>query len=350
MKLELETVDLKDVEIWSAGTFNGDTYTESDLDDMANNHAEIGAQVKPFVKLGHDKEQQLLQKDGYPAAGWIQNVRRQGSKLYADFTSVPKKIAELIGAKAYGRFSPEIIWNMKDGDKVRRRVLSAVSLLGANTPANLTLTDFINLYEHYKDADVHSYETAIAEINQEVNEMSEDNSKLEIERLKAELAEKEAAIAEAKKYASEKESELNDAHAKIQESEVKRYAAEVDSKFKEYAGKKLTPAQEHAFKALAMAEISGKKEYSFIKDDAEQKISYSSALELVSKFVDTMPELNLGKKTEYTSHSEMKAVAEMPEGQRADELLDRKVKKYMKEQKVTSYSEALDAVLSMEDN
>ena len=136
------------VEIFKAGKWNGDEYTEADLDDIATSYAEIGGELKPYLKLGHNATQPLL--DGMPAAGWVQNVRRQGASLVADFVNVPKKIKELIDKKAYGRMSSEIYWNLKSGDKNYRRALKAVALLGADTPAVRTLDDFINLYTDKK--------------------------------------------------------------------------------------------------------------------------------------------------------------------------------------------------------
>jgi len=140
----METKDILDVEIWKTGSYNGDEYTETDLEDMAESYAEIGAELKPYLKLGHNSKQPLL--DGQPAAGWIKNVRKVGQSLKADFFNIPAKIADLISAKAYGRMSPEIYWNLKSGEKTYRRVLKAVALLGADTPACKTLDDFINLY------------------------------------------------------------------------------------------------------------------------------------------------------------------------------------------------------------
>lgn len=140
------TYDIEGVEIFKAGTWNGDKYSNDDLDEMEQSFNEIGATVKPYLKLGHNKDQKLLASDGMPAAGWVTNVRRKGDSLLADFKGMPKKIYQLIDKKAYGRMSSEIYWNLKANDKTHKRVLKAVALLGANTPAVTTLDDFINLY------------------------------------------------------------------------------------------------------------------------------------------------------------------------------------------------------------
>jgi len=141
-----QTYDIDNVEIFKAGRWNGDEYTTNDLDDMVSSFAEIGSKIKPFLKLGHDNNQKLLQKDGMPSAGWITSLKRVGDTLLAKFSAVPEKIYQLLKAKAYGRMSSEIFWNLRDNGKTYRRVVRAVALLGADTPAVTTLDDFIELY------------------------------------------------------------------------------------------------------------------------------------------------------------------------------------------------------------
>ena len=138
--------DIDDVEIFSVGKWNGDEYTEQDLDDIVKAFNEIGGQIKPFLKLGHDNKQKLIQEDGLPSAGWITKLKRKGNKLVATFSNIPKKIKELIDKKAYGRISSEIYWNVKINNKNYRRALKAVALLGANTPAVNSLDDWVDLY------------------------------------------------------------------------------------------------------------------------------------------------------------------------------------------------------------
>jgi len=132
---------LKGVDIFATGTWNGDKYSEGDLDAIVEAYGK--APVKPPVKLGHDEAQKWFgQKDGAPALGWVENVRRVGSKLVADFAGVPEIIARLIENKNYRTKSAEIFWNFKEpSGKVWPRVLKAVSLLGADMPAVSSLND-----------------------------------------------------------------------------------------------------------------------------------------------------------------------------------------------------------------
>ena len=99
--------NIKGVEVFSVGTWNGQTFTEQDLDKMVESFKETSATVRPFLKLGHDDDQKLLQKEGLPAAGWVGSLYRKGGKLLADFVDIPKKIMELIENKAYRKVAPK---------------------------------------------------------------------------------------------------------------------------------------------------------------------------------------------------------------------------------------------------
>jgi lysyl-tRNA synthetase class II len=143
---ENNTVDIDGVEIFEEGTWNGRKFTSNDLDGIVDTFNNTKEKMKPYLKLGHNEKQPLL--DGMPAAGWITNVRRNGSKLLADLKAVPEKIKTLIDKKAYGRISSEFYKNLKLGDVTYPHTLRAVALLGADTPEVTTLNDFINLYEN----------------------------------------------------------------------------------------------------------------------------------------------------------------------------------------------------------
>lgn len=119
---------IRDVEIFATGTHNGDVYTEQDLDDMVSAFKELD--FKPALKIGHTKD-----KVGGPAYGYIENLRKLGTKLLADFSSMHDSVVEAIRKKSYNRVSSEIYFNFKRGEKVFRRALKAVALLGAEVPA-----------------------------------------------------------------------------------------------------------------------------------------------------------------------------------------------------------------------
>src|SRR3989304_8867047 len=60
-----------EAEIFSAGTWNGETFTPEDLEEIARNFELLREVLSPPLKFGHDAEQTLLgQADGDPALGW----------------------------------------------------------------------------------------------------------------------------------------------------------------------------------------------------------------------------------------------------------------------------------------
>lgn len=147
--MALETVDLKNVEIFATGTHNGQAYTRTDLDDMVAAFTALQGEYDPPVKLGHPEDQPALEdvaEGSGPAFGWVSSLRRVGDKLVADFARVPRRLAELIEAGAYRYRSAEIWWDLDLGEKVYRRVLKAVAFLGDTMPAVRTLKDIFKLY------------------------------------------------------------------------------------------------------------------------------------------------------------------------------------------------------------
>lgn len=121
---ELHTI--RGVEIFASGVHNGDRYTERDLDAMVQAFRELD--FKPALKIGH------AEAPGTPAYGYIDNLRRVGSKLVADFVDVPREIYEQIKRRGFDRVSAEVWWNLRRAGKVFKRVLKAVALLGAEVP------------------------------------------------------------------------------------------------------------------------------------------------------------------------------------------------------------------------
>src|SRR3972149_9348735 len=113
---ELETVDIENVEILAVGKWHGvpstKEYKKKDLDELVRSFKALSSDEKlnyePPLKLGHDENQKLLQKDGYPAAGWVRSLKRVGDKLVASLGDVPKKIGDIIKAGGYKKVSSEI--------------------------------------------------------------------------------------------------------------------------------------------------------------------------------------------------------------------------------------------------
>ncbi len=153
----LETRDILGIEILSEGTWQGTgcpvggcVFTEADLDNLVATYDATKEVLSPPVKLGHDDNQKLLQDDGYPAAGWLTNIRREGTKLMADIMKVPKAVADLMDVGAYRTRSVELDSNFTVGGKVYDIALTALALLGAELPAVEGLSDITKLYSSRK--------------------------------------------------------------------------------------------------------------------------------------------------------------------------------------------------------
>jgi len=346
---DMATVDKNKVEIFRAGKWNGDEYTIEDLDEIVKAHKEIGLILKPYLKLGHDEGQKLLQKDGYPSAGWITNVYREGKRLFADIKNIPKKIGELIDNKAYGRFSSEIYWNLKEGGRVFKKALKAVALLGADTPAVGTMDDFINLYE------TNNFEKVVLCTDIENNGNNEkDNNKTEDDimtdtvkdvKVNIELENKDEIkqkFDEIKNHNKElegkldsKDKELLEAREALKEAKFSQRKAEVDSYLdKKIEEKKILPSQRESYFNLLMDEETEEKKYTL-----EDKKKYSKK-ELIESIIDNnveAPEID----DEGSKHvkTENKTYSKKDDKSDRDDL-DKKAKEYMKKHEV-SYREAI---------
>lgn len=173
---ELETVDVADVEILSAGgpvhgigsPPEGDFWSKEDLAAIAAANRELAGEVQAPNKIGHSAAQALLLNSGIvaptpgemPAVGWLDGStfrveERDGvAKLLADVREVPKKFADLIETKAYRTRSVELsrVESQEQTDdngkpKVYDWVVTGLAWLGAKLPAVRTLDDVVALYE-----------------------------------------------------------------------------------------------------------------------------------------------------------------------------------------------------------
>ncbi|MCK9569887.1 ChaB family protein [Candidatus Pacearchaeota archaeon] len=157
---ELPTIDIPDQEILGVGTWPASPapikVTEAMLTDLVTAAAELTAtsNYEPPIKLGHDDGQKLLQADGFPAAGWVHNIRKVGDKILCDFKQVPAKLGEIINAGGYKKKSPELRQNYVSGGKTYPWVIRAVSILGADIPACKSTSDIQALYAAEADASI----------------------------------------------------------------------------------------------------------------------------------------------------------------------------------------------------
>jgi hypothetical protein len=334
------------VEIFSAGTWNGDKYEVQDLDMMISAFKENEKGFRPPLKLGHDEQQELIQRDGMPAAGWVGNVYRKGKKLVADFVDIPKKIAELIKNKSYRKVSSEIYWNLAIEDKRYPFLLGAVSLLGADNPGVMNLDDILGMFnvdrklveiKNYANLeDDVKFKTYDVDINKEIggHDMTEAEKllKAELEKKDAELK-KYAALDEKSKEAVDALKKQNDIVAKELEqlradkltAEVKQFTAELKSE------NLCTPAMEKHLQELLIE--PEKKEYSLAEN---KKGTKQEAIKELLKLFKAAAEVNFEEKSVEGDQKAEKVTA--------DEKLDAEINKYIVEHKC-DYKTAYKAVL-----
>lgn len=180
------------IEIFKTGTHTDTsgrtrTWTEADLERMVEKYDP--AEHEAPVVIGHPRE-------NAPAWGWVEKLKRSGSRLLARLRQVAPEFADMVRA---GRFKKRSIAVYPDG------TLRHVGFLGAQPPAVKGLADI-----------------SFSEMKHEVYEFTEDGGEqMDIEKLKKQLeqekearkkAEQEAkkaaaAFAEAEKKARKKETE-----------------------------------------------------------------------------------------------------------------------------------------------
>jgi hypothetical protein len=255
-------VDLLGRHIFRSGTWNGQEFTNSDLDDIVNNFAKLREVHHVPLKFGHDADHSGDKSpDGQPAIGWIERVYRKGSDLFADFSHVPKVVMEAIDAKRFRTVSVEVMKNTKlDGKKIKTWFLDAVALLGADQPAVAGLKDLADLtvlsrssfeggsrvlfskagkfYSQHEDSEMDpkdlnaAIDKAMAPLRDSIDELKSDNAELKKDNdaIKAENATLKTATEDRDK---------EDAAAKIKAS--RKAATDVlDGAVKQKA---ITPAQ-----------------------------------------------------------------------------------------------------------
>lgn len=231
-----------DVEFFSVGKWNGDEYSEHDLDDIAKNFEALRDSIKPPVKLGHNASSKINKpiEDGQPALGWVEKVWKKGNKLLARLTKVPEVVYNAIKEGRYGRVSAEIYWNYKTAKgKTFNYVLKAIALLGADTPAVTDLEDLAAYltaegtafdkiaaygFEMTEEGEIKSftYKLEDQEMSKEL-EAKIASYEAEIETLRKSDTDKQAEIKELRKFKEEQEKALR--QSKLEE--VKSFCEEL---------------------------------------------------------------------------------------------------------------------------
>lgn len=331
------------VEIFSVGKWNGDNYTLEDLQEIVKAFEE-NSNFKPYLKLGHDSKQKLLQEDGLPAAGWINRIYVQGNKLVADFVDIPRKIYDLIKVKAYRKVSSEIFWNITIGEKKYKRMLAAVALLGADTPGVMNLKDILSMYKQLEnnyekigsgdELDLKGFSIegekkmskTEAEIKLELETQAQKDQIAALEAEKKDYASKQAQaeqeLADLKKFKAEAEAREAAAKVEAEQAKIAKFVTDLKSE------KLVTPAME-----CLVTELLGpdKKEYSHDK----KSLSKQDAIKELLKLSKAAADVNFD---ESSSHDYAKD-SDIPEKE-----MEKEIQKYMKDEKC-SYAAAYKAVM-----
>ena len=335
--------ELKDIEVFAVGTWNNTKITEKDIDDIVNGTNEIIDKVKPFVKLGHDDKQKLLQNSGLPAGGWITRLKRKGQKILVDIADVPQKLYELISKGAYKRISSEILWDYTEPSTKRKynKVLSAIAFLGADLPAVTNLEDIAALYsDANKDAQIILYEDE--QNKKKVNDKNikkgsewimpngikvqelegkkfvalEDYEAIELEKAEADKMKKdyEEAQAKLKKYEEEQKRLKEEARKKDIEKFVADNCSETTMHF--------LPKQKDIVMTL-MESFDNENKWEFTEGSNTKELTQA---ELFKMFIELQPNMAVDKFKELSSGGDNKNEPETD--------LD-KINKYAEEHKTT---------------
>ena len=318
---ELKSID--GMEVFSAGTWNGDKYTIKDIDEMVAAFNETKSFFKPKIKLGHNKEQQLLQKDGLPNAGLINNLYRKGEKLLADVVKIPKKVAELIDLGGFPDRSSEIYWDIKLNGNPFKRVLSAVSLLGTEMPAVQNLSDILALYGLDNYDGIKSY--------------AQDNENYTVKILSYDIG-KEKTMEK-----TEKEVKL-ESKVETLEDQAKNYSTDIETKDAEIAELKdykikfeesETKAKRAEFTVTVESLETSKATKNYILETKKEDFSLDELKEILKLH----------------SHSDVNLEESSIEGDKEDKkgeaALDAKINKYAKDNDI-SYRDAYTVVMNEE--
>ena len=347
---------LQGVEVFSVGKWNGDEYSEDDLDAMVNAFKETSKTLRPPLKLGHDDRQSILQQDGLPAAGWIGNLYRQGKKLLADFVDIPSKVFDLLEKGAYKKVSAEIYWNVTLEETKYSRLLSAVALLGADMPAVSNLKDIMAMYKQLAIPEqIKSYElddTSLIikaytnlhegekmpkteseiklELELEAAKKAQEDAQEQLKNYQKTTAESEKEIADLKKFKADAEKQAEETAKQLFESNLEKDVGSL------VAEKLVSPSMKPYVKALLAED---KKEYSIQADEKsdEKKFSKLGLLKEILKL----------HKANSTVNFDENSVEDKVEGGEKEKVLNDKIEKYAKEHKV-SYKVAYKAVLAGE--
>lgn len=137
--------EIKGVELFATGVWNGYQVKKQTLDEIAASYQKFSTALRIPLKFGHNDEQPMT--DGQPALGWVTNIRVEGEKLLGDFVDMPDIVYSAVKQKLYNTLSIELLFDVEYKGELFPHVLTAVALLGADLPAVNSIKDL----SHYLD-------------------------------------------------------------------------------------------------------------------------------------------------------------------------------------------------------
>lgn len=323
---------IPNVEIFKKGIWKGKKFTEDDLDEIVNNFGRVG--FTPPVKLGHTRDPSAR------AFGKVQNVRKEGDTIIADFQDVPFRIADTIKEKGFDSVSVEMHPELERNGKKLGRTLMAAALLGAHPPAVDGLkpvSESVQFNEEEVDVFVYNQDKEIDDMSEETKE--QDNQDLqqlreEKEQLEKELKEYKENYQEGSKVSED----LQETKKQLAQLQEQRRKDEVEALSSKVNIPSVRPYVE-AFADWATLQPSDQT-YNF--SEGEQTVE-KHPKDIVTDFIEHINQSSQWIFKEHSSDStiDSRDAAEKGAGEKLDELTQQRMSNQGED-----YAEAFNNVLS----
>lgn len=308
--LDQTTYSITKVPIFSTGTWHGKGYDRTDLDKIVSAFPYVG--FRPPIKLGHSGSQDILKRSGFPSAGKVDQVYREGDTLFADFIDVPKQIHDLIERRAYDNVSVELYLNYDDtkAKKSYPFVLKAVALLGEEIPEVTHLDSITSLY-HDADSGIDREFTVLdyqeekaAQKDKVAKHKKEEVMPEDIKKLEEQLAESKKSLETMEQAMSKKDTEMKtmaesnkvladavkaQGEAFSKEKEARR-RDKIKGQVKDFVSqKKITPAQAPFLETMMITIPQDQEVVVHLSKDGQISETKMSAEKAVESFVNATP-------------------------------------------------------------
>lgn len=206
------------IEIARTGTFEDSagrlrTFTARDLDAIARSYDP--ARLDAPLTFGHP------QTDKAPAYGWVEKLKSEGGRLYANFSQVPEQVRDLVAKGHYRHVSMSLMPDLV--------TLRHVALLGAEQPA----IDGLAAVEFADGGDAITVDFAVRQ--QGDDSMTIEELQRQVGQLTAQLEALKTENASLKKQAETSKQDREKAESAKADAEKKAEKASAD--FAAYRGK-----------------------------------------------------------------------------------------------------------------